>query len=320
MKKAIFLIVAILLITTGASAQRRTKSVIKQAEISPTAYINLSAPTTGALAGSNFTIPVTVSDMTGLDVIAYQFDLHYDPTVIQPQTVPVTSFGTLSNGMAVVYNPFAPGILKVAVYGATAITGAGTLFNLQFKAVGAEGSVSSLTWVNMMFNEGNPGVYAKNGQIRITSQAGNPTPVSFAGRETLAGTFDSLNQVYRNNTFVLASDDVTNASSMTASFDMISAEEAGQYKIVDGQWTVMVYENGLYVGSVYGDFFDGRVTQLEGTPGNVTTRMITSRFRIRGGIGRFENIAVDDTPSGEFNSVTDYTNGKRTTATLSYLL
>ena len=109
MKKAIFLIFAILLVTTGASAQRRnTRTVIKNTEISPTAYINLNAPITSAVVGSNFTIPVTVSDTTGLGVIAYQFDLHYDPTVIQPQSVPVTS----PRGVAAI-----PSVLRVAAAG-----------------------------------------------------------------------------------------------------------------------------------------------------------------------------------------------------------
>jgi hypothetical protein len=223
--------------------------------------------------------------------------------------------------MAVVYNPISPGILKVAVYGATPLSGAGTLFNLQFRAVGVEGSVSPLTWVNMMFNEGNPGVYPKNGQIRVTSQPSNPTPVNFTGRETMSGAFDALNMVYRNNSFVLVSDSTTNASSMNTSFDMIPTDEVGKYKIVDGQWTVMVYENGLFVGSIYGSFSDGRVTdQIDSVTGITTQRTIVSEFRIRGGLGRFEDAGSEDSPSGEFTSTTDYTDGKRTTATLSYVL
>lgn len=320
MKKAIYFTIVLLLLTGGISAQQKTRTSIKEGNISPTAYVTLSAPITAAAVGSDFTIPITISDTTGLGIIAYQLDLHYDPAVIQPRAVPVSGFGTLSSNLAMVYNPITPGVLKVAVYGATPLSGAGTLFNFNFTAVGPEGSVSTLGWVNPMFNEGNPGVYPNNGQIRITSETSSPTPTDFIGRETLPGTWDALNQVYRNNSFVLASEGQVDNSSMTASFDMVSAEEDGKFKIVDGQWTIVVYENGLYVGSIYGEFFDGRVTQVKNAQAALVSRIITSRFRIKGGIGRFENAGSDDAPSGGFNSTTDYTNGKRTTATLSYIL
>lgn len=321
MKKTIYFIIVILLLAGGTLAQRTYRSPKNVTSSVTTAYINTGFPIGGATMGADFTVPVSISDTTGLGIIAYQFDLQYDPSVIQPKAIPVTAFGTLSSGMAVVYNPISPGSLKVAVYGALPLSGAGTLLNLNFKAVGADGSVSPLRWVNPMFNEGNPGVYPKDGQIRITAQPSNPTPVNFSGKETISGTLDALNQVFRNNSFVLASGSQINASSMNASFDMIPSDEAGKFKIVDGQWTVMVYENGLYVGSIYGSFFDGRVTdQIDGTTGTTTQRTIKSLFRIRGGIGRFENAGSEDAPSGEFTSTTDYTDGKKTTATLSYVL
>lgn len=321
MKKAIQLITVIFLFASVSLAQKAVKSSIQQqTSSSPSSYISLSAPITGAVVGTNFTIPITVSDTTGLGIIAYQFDLHYDPAVITPQATPVTAFGTLSSSMAVVYNPISPGILKVVVYGAYPLTGAGTLFNFNFTAVGQEGAVSTLTWVNPMFNEGNPGVYATNGQIRLTSQPSNPTPVAFTGRETSGGSYDSMNRLQRNNTFVMASEGQTNASSMTTAFDMIPGDEINTFKIVDGRWTIMVYENGLYVGSIYGEFFDGRVTDQVDGSGNRTMRTVTSWFRIKGGIGRFENAGSEENASGQFTSVTDYTNGKRTTATLSYIL
>jgi hypothetical protein len=273
----------------------------------------------GAELDSDFVMPITVGDTTDRGIIAYQFDLHFDPSVIQPQATPVEVSGTLSSSLAAVYNPFNPGLLKVVVYGAYPLTGSGTLIKLRFKAVGAVGSVTQVRWSNFMFNEGNPASSPTDGQIRITSNS-TPGDISFTGRENLPGTFDALNQMMRGNSFVLVSDDQVNQTSMTVSFDLISADEPNVQKVVNGNWTLMVYENGSYAGTIYGDVFDGRSTDQVNASGALTQRAFTARFRIRGGIGRYSNVVIDETPSVDYSSVTDYTNGKSTTATISYIL
>ena len=112
-------------------------------------------------------IPVTVQGVANKGIISYEFDLRYDPSVIQPQADPVDVAGTVSRGLSVVTNAEEPGLLRVVVYGAMPIDENGVLLNLRFTAVGKPGSVSPLTWERIMFNEGEPRVTTADGQIEL---------------------------------------------------------------------------------------------------------------------------------------------------------
>jgi hypothetical protein len=139
----------------------------KASRPAPEAIVTVTAPTMNAQVGTNFDIPVTVSDTTGQGIISYQFDLLYDPAIIQPQGSPVDTSGTMSSGMSVTVNNPSPGLLKVVCFQANPIAGAGTLFKFKFTAIGAAPSFSLLTWQNFMFNEGNPDDNAINGRVNI---------------------------------------------------------------------------------------------------------------------------------------------------------
>ncbi len=110
--------------------------------------IQVTAPVMNVAAGSNFEAPVTVTDTTGFEIIAIQFDLYYDQAVITPQTPPITGTGTISEGWACFYNTNTPGLLKVACFSSSGLplAGAGTLFKLRFTAIGSDGNTSQLHW------------------------------------------------------------------------------------------------------------------------------------------------------------------------------
>ncbi len=139
----------------------------KASRPAPEAIVTVTAPIMPAVTGSNFDIPVTVGDTTGQGIISYQFDMLYDPAIIQPQGSPVDTAGTMSSGMFVTVNNPSPGLLKVVAFQATPISGAGTLFKFKFTAIGAAPSFSLLTWQNFMFNEGNPDDNAVNGRVNV---------------------------------------------------------------------------------------------------------------------------------------------------------
>ncbi len=330
MKKVIYLVSITLLLVAGAMAQTSAKNFGRMfvlpvaGNAAPEAVVTAAAPTINVETGTNFTVPVTVSDTTGQGIIAYQFDLHYDPAVIQLQTNPVEVAGTISGGLIAVFNPITPGILKVAVYGAYPLTGAGTLINFKFTAVGPPAAASPLTWVNFMFNEGTPGANAMNGQVKLVSSSSGsgPVPSNFSGQETVGGTKDLLNNIYRNNTFVMISNDPAdpaNAGSLTVSLDMAPIDGLpGAYNIVSGNWSLTVFREGNYVGSLYGEISRGRVTDtLNNLTGETLQRKIKARIRIKGGIGSYENIRPQETNNADFTLSADYLNGRRASASMA---
>lgn len=112
-------------------------------------------------------MPVNVQGVADKDVMSYEFDLRYDPSVIQPLDDGVEVKDTASRGLSVVTNATELGILRVVVYGAYPIDQDGVLLNLRFTAVGNSGSVSPLSFERIMFNEGEPRVNVAGGQIQV---------------------------------------------------------------------------------------------------------------------------------------------------------
>jgi len=112
-------------------------------------------------------IPVRVIGAADRKVISYEFDLKYDPSVIQPGANVVDIKGTASRALSYVVNPAEPGLLRVVMYGALPIDGKDVLLHLTFTAVGARGSISPLTFERITFNEGDPGVSTTAGKVEL---------------------------------------------------------------------------------------------------------------------------------------------------------
>lgn len=131
-----------------------------------TSEITVNLPKTSAENGQ-INVPIDVRGVSDKGIISYEFDLRYDPSIIQPLAEPIDIKGTASRGHNVVANATEPGLLRVVVYGPMPIDKDGVLLNLRFAAVGTAGSISPLTLERMTFNEGDQAVVATNGQIEI---------------------------------------------------------------------------------------------------------------------------------------------------------
>jgi hypothetical protein len=118
-------------------------------------------------------VPIKVSSTDDKGIISYQFDVVYDPSVLEAQTVAADTAESLSGRMDVVTNVIEPGRLKVAVYGAYSLVGEGVLLNLHFKAIGKVGDSSDMKFENFLFNEGKPAVNPIDGKITVVDAASN---------------------------------------------------------------------------------------------------------------------------------------------------
>lgn len=133
----------------------------------PERSIAVDLPNLTTTADKDLVIPVNIQGAANREIISYDFELRYDPAVIQPLAYPIDLAGTVSRGLVVVTNSTQPGLLRVVVYGPMPITENGVLLNLRFTAVGAPGSVSPLTWERITFNEDELSAVA-NGQVEIS--------------------------------------------------------------------------------------------------------------------------------------------------------
>jgi N-acetylneuraminic acid mutarotase len=141
------------------------QSTVEEGE--PEGSIAVNVPQLVTPADTEIIIPVAVQGAADKGIISYEFDLRYDPSVMQPQADPADLAGTVSRGLSVVTNAIEPGLLRVVVYGAMPISNDGVLLNLRFMAVGKVGSVSPLSFERIMFNEGEPRVSTADGQVEL---------------------------------------------------------------------------------------------------------------------------------------------------------
>lgn len=141
--------------------------------------MRISAPTMTAGAGTVVSVPVSVQDTTGKRILSYQFDLRYDPTVLEPAANTVDLAGTISEGYAATVNPIEPGLLKVVVYGVNDLAGAGEMLKLNFNVIGAVDSASDIIWDDFVLNEGGINIEPVNGRVQVTAASTN---ASISGR------------------------------------------------------------------------------------------------------------------------------------------
>jgi len=113
----------------------------------PIDEIVVSAPEFTLNEDEPFDVPITTTMIQpDMDVISYQFNLNYDPAVIQYDGF---TAGALSPNMLVVYN-VEPGLINIAYADNNPITGEGELLSFQFTAL--EGGVSPLDIANFKYN------------------------------------------------------------------------------------------------------------------------------------------------------------------------
>ncbi len=134
-------------------------------------HILVDLPTIVTTTDNEVVVPVSVRGTANKEIISYEFDLRYDPVVIQPLVEPVDVTSTASRGLSVVTNIEEPGLLRVVVYGVYPLQSDGVLLNLRFTTVGSFGSVSPLLFDRIMFNEGESDVITTDGQVEISNSA-----------------------------------------------------------------------------------------------------------------------------------------------------
>lgn len=136
----------------------------------PKESVSIAAPQITAAPNAGIVVPVSVRGITDKGIISYEFDLRYDPLVIQPVADAVDVNGTVSRGLHTVINTEEAGRLRVALYGPIPINADGILMRLKFIAVGTPGSSSTLVWERFVLNDGELGLTAANGEIDILAR------------------------------------------------------------------------------------------------------------------------------------------------------
>jgi hypothetical protein len=160
---------------------------------------DVSLPAITATPGT-IIIPVTVGDTTSLDIFSYDFQVTFDPAVVQPAPTFIDQTGTLSSSMPITANASNPGHLIVSAFtnGLGPLTGSGILLKLRFNIVGSAEQSTALTFEDytdpnprihqgFLFNEGTPAAITTNGSVTV------PAFPTFTPTSTPTSTFTPSN-------------------------------------------------------------------------------------------------------------------------------
>jgi hypothetical protein len=131
------------------------------------AQVSVTLPNVAGVAGATGSGAITVGDLTGKNVTAFQFTLSYDKSIIYITGANTTN--TLaSNNAPTVNADTANGKILVAWASATALTGSGNLVNLNFTFRKSGQSTLNFGLPNsFMFNAGTPATTITNGSATI---------------------------------------------------------------------------------------------------------------------------------------------------------
>ena len=139
----------------------------------------ISAPELVVPANTEVVLPITIRDTTGQGINSYQFDLRYNPDVLEPSANFADLSGSISDGYLATVNPIEPGLIKVVVFGPNPLAGNGRLLNLKFNVIGEVDSESTLTWETFGINEGGINFEVMNGRVAVRAASND---AAIAGR------------------------------------------------------------------------------------------------------------------------------------------
>jgi len=155
----------------------------------------------------------------------------------------------------------------------------------------------------------------------------NQLTFDLAGIQSAMAEYDSMNDLYRDNSFVLNGGMKPFVTHMNVKFDYnVDPMDTNHSIISGGKWSLVVYDEDYFVGVIYGDVAAGEITTpLTEIPvftarnsGSTGARQINAQFRITGGTDEFSDLFPDgiDRPFSSFSATGD--GNAPTTATISF--
>ena len=115
-------------------------------------------------------------------------------------------------------------------------------------------------------------------------------PVGFySGIETAQGTFDPISQIRYGNSFVLNSYGEWETHHLTVSLNYSTNQFIpNNYIVTGGSWSLVVFRDNQYAGTLYGEVQTGSVNLITNTNGEEVSKQVQVNLRSTGGLGTFQ--------------------------------
>ncbi len=132
--------------------------------------VTVSIPDTMAETGASISIPIMVSDLTGLNVLSYDISLTFDQNVLDATGFSRTGTVLESAASDPTVNDL-DGQYNLVGAETTALSGGGVLIYINFDVVGNAGDTTTIHFNKMVFNEGSPAVTTTDGKFTVEAGA-----------------------------------------------------------------------------------------------------------------------------------------------------
>lgn len=127
--------------------------------------IEVGVQNTMILQDSSSAVAVTVGDLSGQSVSAYEFTLTYDTSVVE--ITGTDAAGTISDGISLSSNSQTAGEFTVAGASSQSLSGSGTLLNLMVNGVAS--GTTAVDFSDFQFNEGVPMASVTGGTLSVNA-------------------------------------------------------------------------------------------------------------------------------------------------------
>lgn len=131
------------------------------------------------------------------------------------------------------------------------------------------------------------------------------------GLELAKGTFDQIDDKVWGNTFLVAGSEGKSLGQLTLSVDYVSGtpDAFNGNRVTNGTWSLALFREGQYAGSIYGNFVVGSF-QWKISREGLTRGMLSAKLRVVGGTGSYAFVPPDD---ASLSTSTDYSAPKPVT-------
>jgi len=119
-----------------------------------------------AEAGGEFTLPVTLGDLWDNDVYSADIRLAYNPNVLAARGASNGEIAADQN-WSINSDIKADGQIWIAMAGVTPLSSGGLLVNVEFDVIGSPGDSSSVRFLELTLNEGDPTAWAEDGILWV---------------------------------------------------------------------------------------------------------------------------------------------------------
>ena len=134
----------------------------------------------------------------------------------------------------------------------------------------------------------------------------------YTGVETAEGRLDAGSGMVYGNTFVLTSHGEWETHQLTISLDYQSGILANNFAVTGGSWSLVIFRDNKFAGSVYGEVESGQIVIATDAGGEPYARQVSVNLSSS---GKGKSDAKESKKiSGVYNAITDMRSRERETA------